>query len=216
MFLLCFCVLSLSCSRKNIPGTYYSKKSDEIVLLRSDYSFAYSKRSFEFLINESFGIWSKINKHQIEIQSGYQDKTLPIFLKESYKNNNQNNNIIKIDIPKPLMRGYEFTLYIDDSIDTIKNVDSIIEFNRAGTFNYIYIDITGTIIRPSRSLDILHTNKFYKKVEDNYLHLGIGYNDSLFNYKIFRSQKIILKKHGILLNNIFFKRLKSPKKDNFS
>lgn len=197
---LYFLLLSLlfSCSKKmNIIGTYWDGKSPETIILDKNNKFEY-RYKFGIDYKYSIGNWNKIDDDKILLTSQYLSRTLPILIKQTQNNSLISRISVQISMPEIQKKDYKCLIFSNDSLLLSPSCDSIKDVEIQNTINSLYFKITPKSMIPLRHNDTLiteKTNLLCMKGSD--IKVDILYNDSLFNFKIFKNKYIFINKHGL-------------------
>lgn len=210
--IILFIVLLEACaSSKNVVGTYASNQSPYQFTIKSDSSFTYQYK-FQFAYQYSNGKWKNVGKNKIELQSQFKNKAIPITVKE-YTNEHANDSVqlnIESNILSNERKYYQCLIFIDNTFFTQKNCDALSSLIVPTPKRNMYFKLTADARMPARFLDTLTSSTYTLKNKNPYrIDINMSYNDSLFNYKLFNNEVL-------LINNgkLKYGTLKLPKVKN--
>ena len=207
LLIVCLGVLFQCCSEKvNLFGEYSSRIAPYTVEFFPDSTFAFTQNG-EHNYRRSNGIWKLSNGNKILLNSYYQNNYIGLEQKQSFNKQKQLEDSVKIHIDIPNLKhtykpNYKLLVYSRDKLISelyCNNLDFNIHRNASKNIKF---QITTDARMPSRMFDTLETKPLLD-LENNTIsvNIAINYNDSLFNYQIFRNEPIIIKSNKIKVKN---------------
>lgn len=185
-------------SNKYLPGVY--TKDYATIILKDDSTFSY-RYKFEFAYKYSEGVWKTIGKGRVLLNSVIQDSTIHLQIFDDINKGEQANSL-KVDVGIPIKERqfYICSLFINDSLYDKLSCDSLIHFVINKPIINYYFSITANENIPTRFIDTIYSEKVIPiKKFGNYELIKFQYNDSLFNYRIFSSYPLNVRKRGLFL-----------------
>jgi hypothetical protein len=184
---------------------YASNNSPFGFNINNDSTFEYKFYQFHNY-ESSTGMWYKVGKNKIALNSFYKNLAIPLKVVEMGSNKDSINSIsfqingIEID-----EKDCECALFINDTLKEIKRCDSMKSYSTKEAIRKIYIEIRKRplLLTSFRfSLEPLVTN-FYSTSNEygNLIKFEIIINNSLFSYRVFNNTIIKIKEKGIFFYN---------------
>ena len=185
---------------------YASNNSPFGFNINNDSTFEYKFYQFHNY-ESSTGMWYKVGKNKIALNSFYKDLAIPLKVVEMGSNKDSINSIsfqingIEID-----QKDCECALFINDTLKEIKRCDSMKSYSTKEAIRKIYIEIRKQplLLNSLRfSLEPLVTDAYSTSNEyGNVTKLSIMINGAFFSYKIFNNTIIKIKEKGIYFYDV--------------
>jgi len=199
-----------------------SKNNPNYLQLKKDNTFIFEYRSFH-LYQHSTGVWKKIDKNQIILNSEIKYTSIPIFV--SNDRTNRKSNSVDIDlniIGNHGLADYECAIYINDTTYCIKRCDSLSRiFSTESPINNIYFKFFRKPKTPTTTAIPLPliTDIYSPKVKGgNELKIKITFKDVYFYYRPFINDTLKVRSNIAKLYDItnrkWEKMSKVPDADN--
>jgi hypothetical protein len=191
----------LGCSSSlELSGNYSSGKSPYLFALNKDFTFDYEYK-FQFLYQHSHGIWSRVSKNKIVLNSSIQDRslTLKTWQLDSDKLDISNLFLIKINMPDSDKKYYQCIIYVNDIFYKEKPCDSVDSVSIVFPVKSIQLKLCADSRIPGRFLDTLSTNKFTPQSgTSNRTRIDVTLIDSFFNYRVIKNETLKVTRNGII------------------
>lgn len=195
----------LGCASQLKPGRYVNIKSPEEIILNGDGTFEYQYR-WHIFFRKSKGTWSKIGKSEIELNSYSKEKNFVLTATDKI-----DDNTLSISVPSlmPHPSSYECFIFINDSLSSICNCDSIYIPQEKIPFEIkdFFVKIHSISNMPVRFFDTAISNKYFpSQATGNNIVAEVVVNDSLFNYRVFDNTRVKVRGNKLLFYDSTFKR----------
>lgn len=156
-----------------------------------DSTFYYQKNGFSF--KHSGGTWRKNSHKKIVLQSHFTNKSLLLQMEDIAFNSSMGRDsiLLSFQIDKLKVedaRYYKLISIINDTL-MVENPCNILKFKMPVIdLKCLQFGITTTDNIPARMFDTLFTKKLTLEngIKKNYFKIKIDYNDTLFNYIVFK------------------------------
>ncbi|KAA5536544.1 hypothetical protein F0919_02430 [Taibaiella lutea] len=203
-------ILFCSCSSLFIQGKYASKENNNYFDFKKDSTFTYEYRLFH-TYRYSSGTWSLLKNNRILLKSSYLDSIVLLEVNETEQATKKKTSLnIDFNIINGLTpQNYYCQMYIDDKPyfkdDVLmgKRCDSLKKVEIADKIDSLYFVIYREpihFVTTATSFPI-STGKYYPQKGYSDMNIRISFNDSLFYYKIFNNEPLLISKGRIKLFN---------------
>jgi hypothetical protein len=170
--IFCAIAFTFSCSRKTVVvGTYSAKSNPDSFQINSDSTFYY-KYSAYHLSEFSSGRWRKLSNNRVVLNSGFQDKYLPLkvsYIAKSIREGLELN--LHFDVEMPL-GNYKCAIFLNDTLyRPIENRYlsstgiSVLDFGKSVNVNDFYSDYTRCDSLLSLKFPVTAQSFFFKIVK---------------------------------------------------
>ncbi|MGZ5221417.1 MAG: hypothetical protein ACXWC7_15115 [Chitinophagaceae bacterium] len=186
-------------ANREIHGVYNFPNNHATITLQKDSSFIY-RYQFEFDSWRSEGKWTSPEKNLVILNSTIKNRTIPLHISElDLQGTNNPDNVLSVDVgmPENEKKFYNCSLYLNDSLYGRKRCDSL-KFIIQKPINFIRLSLTGDVVIPNRYLDTLFTETYFtQRNTGNKLAIKLGYNDTLFKYRVLENVKLRIARKGL-------------------
>jgi len=186
-----------------VAGTYASGGSPHSFILRPDSTFSY-RYQFQFGYRYSSGTWRRGGKRALVLNSYISDRTLPLKVVELPAGGGDLGNIFSVNtgVTGPGKGYYRCMVYVNDTLFVTASCDTFSNVRVSFPVKSIFFKLSADARMPSIFLDTLSTEKF-RPVNGmgNKVKIDIGYNDSLFNYRVFNNEEVRMSKKGLTFHD---------------
>lgn len=181
-----------------LPVVYRSDNNAYEFRLNSDSTY---NIYYQFQVDRwhSNGFFRLKDGKNVELNSSIQDEYLKLKVTSTFSNPSDN-SYLKIDfnIPDGQAEYYIGEIFFDGKRVLSSHVDSLSTIPVKSIPKSFYIKIHGDQRMPTRYLDTLSTETYFVDQQDSQtLIININYNDSLFNYQVFKGYRMNIKRKKV-------------------